>query len=280
MAKKVAYLGPPGTFSEEAAILYDPQAQRLPFPSVLAVASAVEAGMADEGVVAIENSIEGSVNDTLDLLIHESKLVIKKELVLPITQCLMARPGTTVDQVQVLYSHPQALGQCRRFIERSFSEVTVVAALSTVAAVEEMKSFDGVAAAVAPRRAAELHGVEILAQGIQDHATNVTRFVVLAPEDHPPTGDDKTSISFSFLEDRPGQLHGVISEFASKNINLAKVESRPSKESLGKYVFLVDLEGHRLDGNIAEALRTVKAKTSALKVFGSYPRYRDTAAGG
>lgn len=273
-ATRVAYLGPPGTFSEQAAMAHDPAAQRLPFSSIRAVASAVEAGMADEGIVPIENSIEGSVTDTLDLLIHESRLAIRKELVLPINHCLLAKAGTPLDAVQVIFSHPQALGQCRRFIERAFGKAQVMAALSTVAAVEEMKAFRGPAAAIAPLRAAELYGVEVLAQGIQDHAANVTRFVVLAPEDHPPTGYDKTSIAFSFSEDKPGQLYGVLGEFAARNINLAKVESRPSKESLGKYVFLVDVEGHRLDEEVRGALERVRGRTSMLKTFGAYPRHR------
>ena len=279
MAKRVAYLGPPGTFTEEAALAHDPAAQRLPFPTIPAVASAVEAGMAEEGIVPIENSIEGPVTDTLDLLIHESRLAIRKELVLPINHCLLAKPGTSVDTVQAVFSHPQALGQCRRFIERCFGKAQVVAALSTVAAVEEMKAFPGSAVAIAPQRAADLYNVEVLARGVQDHTSNATRFVVLGREDHPPTGYDKTSIAFSFSEDKPGQLHGVLGEFAARNINLANVESRPSKESLGQYVFLIDLIGHRLDDEVRETLQRVGARTSMLKVFGSYPRHREEGTG-
>lgn len=272
--KKVGYLGPPGTFSEEAAILHDPIAERVPSPSVHAVASAVEAGETDEGVVAIENSIEGSVNDTLDLLIHESELRITKELVLPITQCLMSGPGTRAADIQAIYSHPNALGQCRGFIERNFGHAQVIAAMSTVSAVEEMQRHTGRAAAIAPKRAAQLYGVEILDEGIQDHATNVTRFVVLSAEDHPLTGDDKTSICLSFADDRPGLLYGIVGAFAAKNINLAKVESRPSKESLGKYVFLIDVQGHRQDPDVAEALSIAAKQASVMKIFGSYPRFK------
>ncbi len=274
MAKRVAYLGPPGTFTEEAALLHDKTAQLIPFPSIPAVAVAVASGMAEEGVVAIENSIEGSVTDTLDLLIHESGVLIRKELVLPIEHHLLVKPGTEASEVKVLFSHPQALGQCRHFIERCFPRVEVVAALSTAAAVEEMMASPHPAAAIGTRRAAELYGAETLAKGVQDQASNVTRFVVLAPADHPPTGFDKTSICFSFAEDRPGVLCEVLQQFAQRNINLAKVESRPSKESLGKYIFLIDLEGHHDDPLVSEALEQVHEKTSLFKVFGSYPRYK------
>jgi len=273
MTRRLAYLGPPGTFSEQAALLYDEAAQLIPFPSIPAVAAAVDSGMADEGVVAIENSIEGSVTDTVDLLIHESRLVIRRELVLPIEHRLLAKPGTDVSRVKVIFSHPQALAQCRHFIERCFPKVDVVAALSNAAAVEEMMASSQPAAAIGTERAAQIYGAATLAKGIHDQASNVTRFVVLAPQDHPPTGFDRTSLCFSFSEDHPGVLCSVLNEFAERSINLAKVESRPSKEILGRYIFLVDLEGHREDPVVREALAGVQRKTSLFKILGSYPRY-------
>ena len=273
MAKRIAYLGPQGTFTEDAALLHDKTAQLIPFPSIPAVAVAVASGMAEEGVVAIENSLEGSVTDTLDLLIHESGVFIRKELVLPIEHYLLVKPGTEAGEVKVLYSHPQALGQCRNVIERCFPKVNVVAALSNAAAVEEMMDSTHSAAAIGTRRAAELYGAEILARGIQDKASNVTRFVVLALTDHPPTGSDKTSLCFSFADDRPGVLCEVLQKFAERNINLAKIESRPSKESLGRYIFLIDIEGHHDDSLVSEVLKQVREVTALFKVFGSYPRY-------
>jgi prephenate dehydratase len=275
VAKRIAYLGPAGTFTEEAAQRYDPQAQLIPFPSIPAVALAVDSGMAEEGVVPIENSIEGSVNDTLDLLIHEARLFIRKELVLPIEHCLLVMPGTQASEIRVVYSHPQALGQCRRFLERCFPKAQLVASLSTAAAVEELKKSQVPAAAIAPRRAAELFGVDIIARGVQDNPSNVTRFVILAHTDHPPTGRDKTSLCFSFDEDRPGLLHGVLGEFARRHINLAKIESRPTKRTLGRYIFLIDLEGHREDPPVKEAIEGVRAQVSMLKIFGSYPRWSE-----
>ncbi|HJX69472.1 MAG TPA: prephenate dehydratase [Dehalococcoidia bacterium] len=275
MAKRVAYLGPPGTFTEEAALLYDGKAQLIPFSSIAAVASAVDTGIAEEGVVAIENSLEGSVTDTLDLLIHELRLLIRHELVLPIEHHLLAKQGTETPKVKIIFSHSQALAQCRHFLERCFPQAQMVAALSTAAAVEQMLSSSIPAAAIGTQRAARLYGAQILARNIQDRSPNLTRFVVLAQEDHPHTGRDKTSLCFSFAEDRPGLLYEVLKDFAECNINLTKIESRPSKEILGRYIFLVDLEGHRQDSLISEILAKVKAKTSLFKVFGSYPRYEE-----
>lgn len=274
MKKRISYLGPPGTFAEEAALLHDKTAQLIPVPTIPGVASAVSSGMAEEGVVPIENSLEGSVNDTLDLLIHDSTLLINRELVIPVEHQLLVKGGTQASHVKILYSHPQALGQCRRFIERILPRVEIVAALSTAAAVQEMMDSKTASAAIGTRRAAEIYGAEVLAKGIQDRTTNVTRFVVLAAEDHQPTGSDKTSICFSFAEDRPGVLVEVLHEFSSRDINLAKVESRPTKEVLGRYIFLIDFEGHRTDAKVVEALEAVREKTSVLKIFGSYPRYK------
>jgi len=275
MAKKIAYLGPPGTFSEEAALVFDKTARLVPFPSIRAVANAValSVGSVEEGVVPIENSIEGSVTDTLDLLIHESGVMIKHELVLPIRHNLVAKPGININDVKVLYSIPQALGQCRDFVALHVPKVPAVAALSTAAAVEEMMASSQPAAAIGTARAAEIYGAVILAKGIQDNASNETRFVILAKEDHAPTGHDKTSLCFAFSGDHPGVLVETMQVFSQKGINLSKVESRPSKEILGRYIFLIDLDGHREDAVVKVALEQVRTKTSMLKIFGSYPRY-------
>jgi len=274
--RRVAHLGPAGTFSEEAAVLYirDSEARLVSLSSIAAVFSAVETGMADEGIVPIENSLEGSVAATLDLLIHESSLLIRHEILLTISHCLLTRPGTPVESIRVLYAHPQALGQCRRFVDRCLPKADVVAALSNAAAVEEMMADDRPSAAIGPERAAVIYGSEVLARGIQDESANVTRFVVLATEDHPPTGCDRTSICFTVPEDVPGALCGVLQEFAAERINLSKIESRPTKEALGRYFFLADIEGHRLDPLVAQVLERVRPKADQLKIFGSYPRWR------
>ncbi len=277
-SKRIAYFGPAGTFTEEAAILYDKEAQLVPLATIPAVAAAVDTGMADEGIVPIENSLEGSVLDAVDLLIHESSLSIYCELVLPIEQNLLVKSGTQFNEIKIIFSHPQPLAQCRRFIERCFPKADIVSALSTAEAVTQMMASPVPGAAIGARRAAELYGAQILASGIQDRLSNMTRFVVLSKRDHEPTGNDKTSICFSVAEDRAGALYNVLGEFAQRNINLAKIESRPSKESLGKYIFLVDLEGHRLDNVVAEALTAGREKVALFKVFGSYPRYSEAKA--
>ena len=274
MARRLAYFGPPGTYSEEAALLYDAAADLQPFPTIAAVGLAVLSQMTDEGVVPIENSLEGSVTFTLDLLIKEPDLSIYNEVVLPINHHLMAKPGTRVSDVQVVYSHPQSLAQCREFLERCFPNAQQMASLSNSAAVADMKESAVPAAAIAPRRAAELYGAEIFGRNIQDAPNNVTRFAVLAREDHPPTGNDKTSICFSFEQDEPGLLYQSMGEFATRNINLAKVESRPTKQSLGDYIFLIDCQGHRQDQLVNEAIQALSRSVIMLKVLGSYPRWQ------
>ena len=271
---KLAYLGPPGTFTEEAALRYQPAAELLACPTESAVAAAVEAGRAEEGVLAIENSIEGPVTRTVDALVHDTQLSIKAEIILAIEHCLIAAPGTRLDSITAVYAHTQALNQCRKFIERRFPHARQVAALSNAAAVEEVLGVPG-GAAIAGARAADLYGAQVLERGIGDSPHNKTRFVVLAAADSAPTGRDKTSIAFTVAHDRPGTLIDVLHEFSDRAINLTKIESRPSREELGIYIFLVDLEGHRLDPGVAEALAAVRAKAFFFRMLGSYPRSDD-----
>ncbi len=271
---KLAYLGPAGTFGEEAALRYAPGADLLPFPSHAAVAAAVDSGMADAGVLAIENSINGSVAETLDILIHETTLQIQGELVLPIEHNLVVKPGTRADQVKAIFSHPQALGQCRKFIDRCFPKAHVEAALSTSEAVERTLARDGDAAAISNLRAADLYGAEVLARSIQDTDNNVTRFVVVGRGKPASTGRDRTSIAFTFEKDQPGSVSGVLHEFARRKINCSKLESRPTRAAFGEYVFLVDFEGHVDDPIAAEALNAIRPLCADLKVFGSYPRWQ------
>ncbi len=273
MARRIAFLGPVGTYTEEAALQYDGEADLQPFPSIGAIGLAVSSGVTEQGVVPIENSLEGSVTFTLDLLISQSGLSICNEIVLPIEHYLMAKPGTRAPDVRVIYSHPQALAQCHDFLERCFPQATQTASLSTAAAVVDMQKSDLPAAAISPRRGAELHDVEIIGRSIQDNPNNETRFAVLDKVDHVPTGRDKTSLCFSFASDAPGSLYGALGEFARRHINLAKIESRPTKEHLGEYIFLVDCEGHREDPDVGETIEALSSMVSMLKVLGSYPRW-------
>ena len=269
-----AFLGPPGTFSEEAALLRATTDDLVAFTSFPALVSAVETGLADEAVLPIENSIEGAVSTTLDLLIHETALRISGELAVPVRHFLITAPGLKLADVRIVTSHPQPFGQCRRFLDRCLPGVEQVAALSTAGAVQDViTNHDGQRAAIGTARAAELYGGSILAHDIQDVHTNVTRFVVLAREDAPMTSDDKTSIAFRVQENVPGALHDILAELAVENLQLTKIESRPSKGWLGDYVFLIDFEGHRLDERVARVLDRVRERCSMLKIFGSYPRF-------
>ncbi|MBI2764354.1 MAG: prephenate dehydratase [Chloroflexi bacterium] len=268
---KVAYLGPPGTNGEEAAIRAAPDAERLPCTSHAEVAKAVDSGRADIGVVAIENLLTGSVAETLDILIHETSLRIQAELLVPIVHNLVVRPGTKLEDICVVYSHTQALGQCRKFLETRLPHAAVEASLSTAGAVDVAMKHGGDAAAIATARAAALFGGEVLVPGIGDSANNVTRFVVLSAGRRPPSGHDVTAIAFWFANDSPGSLAGVLDEFAIRGINCRKIESRPTRETFGEYVFLVDFEAHEDDPLGAAVLAAIRPLCSSVKVFGSYP---------
>lgn len=274
---RIAYLGPAGTFSEEAALqCAGPDDELIPFASFPALVSAVESAVADSAVLPIENSLEGSVSTTLDLLIHETKLQISREIVVPVHQCLIGIPGTDITKVTRIHSHPQALGQCRRFTSRVLPGAHETAALSTAGSVEEViKGGDTTVAAIAPARAAELYGGEILARNIEDNHANVTRFVALTETDHAPTGDDKTSLCITAYSNIPGSLYAVLDELASDKIQMTRLESRPAKGVLGEYFFLIDIEGHRLEDEIGRALERMRAKSDIFRILGSYPAYRN-----
>ncbi|HEY7034509.1 MAG TPA: prephenate dehydratase [Thermomicrobiales bacterium] len=269
-----AFLGPRGTFSEDAALLYAGTGELIDFTSIPALTAAVETGLAAEAVLPIENSIEGQIGATLDLLIHETPLKIKAELVVPVRLFLITVPGATLADIKVISSHPNPLGQSRRFLERCLPKAEKVASLSTALAVEEVvASGDRSRAAIGTERSAALFGGEILAHDIQDVRTNVTRFVVLGQHDAEATGDDKTSIGFTIKANVPGALHKVLTPLAEQNIQMTKIENRPTKLWLGEYVFLIDFEGHRTDPQIVRALDYIRENCAVLKIFGSYPRF-------
>lgn len=271
---RTAFLGPRGTFSEDAARLHAGDSEMIDFATVPALTAAVETGLATDAVLPIENSIEGAVSGTLDLLIHETRLKIKAELVVPVRLFLITVPGATLADIKVVSSHPNPLGQSRKFLERCLPKAEKVAALSTALAVEEMVAAgDPSRAAIGTEKSAELFGGQIIAHDIQDVRANVTRFVVLGPEDAAPTGNDKTSIGFTLKANIPGALFKVLTPLSEQNIQMTKIESRPTKVWLGEYVFLIDFEGHRTDPAVADALDQIRDHCALLKVFGSYPKF-------
>jgi prephenate dehydratase len=271
---RIGYLGPPGTFSEEAVARCDLAAgdEPVPFPTFADAYAALKAAQVEGALLPIENSIEGSVGATLDLLVHDAGPLIRREINLPVRQHLLARPGTALAAVRRVVSHPQPLGQCSRFLREKLPGALLEPAHSTADAARRVAAGDPDAAAIGSRAAAERFGLAILAESIQDVDENVTRFVLLAQADEAPTGRDRTSIAFTLDRDRPGGLYEVLGEFARWRINLSKVESRPMKEALGHYVFFLDFERHRSDPEAAAALAGVRARVDRLFLLGSYPQ--------
>ena len=272
MSVKIAYLGPQGTYTEQAALDYNPTAELLPYGSIPAAIAAAGSGEADEAIAPIENSIEGVVTYTVDLLIHESPLKIKSEVIVPIHHCLLTHPDALIEDIRVVYSHPQAIAQCRGYLNRHLPNAEHIASLSTAGAVEDMNASRYPAAAISSRRAAELFDAHIVESNISDIPNNRTRFVALGKSDAEPTGDDKTSVCFDFAEDLPGVLYRTLGELATREINMLKIESRPDRKSMGRYVFLIDMDGHRLDAVVAEAIAAMREMTSMFKILGSYPK--------
>ncbi len=274
-APRIAFLGPPGTFGEEALLTQDDYAagELLPFPSHAEIITATERGEIDLGFVGFENSIEGSVRSVLDHLIFETDLLIQREVVLPITQNLLAPPGTTLADVRRIVSFPDAMEQCREFFARELPDAELVAANSTAEAVQLVANEKPAAtAALGTALAARLYGLDMLAAGVEDFPDNSTRFVTVAREGIPaPTGHDKTSIVLFQEADRPGNLHLISAQFAAREINLTKFESRPTKQSLGDYCFIIDFNGHVVDEIVADCLRNLRADVGRVKFLGSYP---------
>lgn len=265
----VAYLGPPGTFSHVAALhSFGLAARYVEASTIAAVFDAVERGSVSYGIVPIENSTEGGVTFTLDCLL-DSDVRIRGEIVLDVSQCLVGRHDD-IGRIQRVYSHPQAIAQCRGWLARNLPAAQLVVSPSTSAAAREAAADDA-AAAVASRLAAELHGLEVIRERIQDRPQNATRFVLLALEDAPPSGNDKTSVVFSTPHER-GALKRALDIFDQEGINLSRIESRPGRGRMWEYVFFTDLEGHRLDEAVGRALGKLAEHCAMVKVLGSYPR--------
>jgi prephenate dehydratase len=272
---RVGFLGPPGTFTEEA-LLGQPdlaQLELVPLAGLLDVLTAAQSGEVDLGFVPIENSIEGTVTATLDNLVFDTELLIQREIVLDVHLNLMGRAGSRTSDITRVVSFPHASAQCRGFLAQVLPGAEVLAANSTADAARQVgEGGSPDTAALAPALAAKLYGLEVLESDVEDHTDNQTRFVVVARAGIPaPTGHDRTSIVCYQQADRPGSLHAILGQFAARNLNLTKLESRPTKRALGDYCFIIDLEGHVDDEVVADCLRDLHAQLAGVKFLGSYP---------
>ena len=272
---RVAFLGPPGTFTEEALLTQPDLAEQdlVPMRSMPEVLAATQSGNVDLGFVALENSVEGTVNVSLDSLIFDTELLIRREVILSVSLSLLAPPGTTLADVRRVVSIPHASAQCREWFTHNLPGVELVASNSTAEAAETVghERPEG-SAALGTVLAAKLYGLDVLATDIGDHPNAATRFVLVSRTGIPaPTGHDKTSIVCYQSADRPGSLHAILGQFSARNINLTKLESRPTKRGLGNYCFVIDLEGHVDDEVVADCLRDLHAQLAEVKFLGSYP---------
>jgi prephenate dehydratase len=266
---RVAFQGEPGAFSEMAAREHFGNSGLVPMKTLQAVFDRLENGAVNCGVVPIENSTEGSVNETYDLLLR-TKFNVSGEINLRIIHCLIGNKGARLDEIKSVYSHPQALAQCRNYIQRR--RLLTKETYDTAGAVKHIKQKKNMlAAAIASRRAAELYNMEILEEGIEDSKNNFTRFLIISGIHTEPTGHDGTSIIFS-VKHAPGALYSILEEFAVRKINLTKIESRPKKQTPWEYFFYLDFEGHVKDGLIKEAIETIRQKASFVKILGSYSK--------
>ncbi|MHB1127192.1 MAG: prephenate dehydratase [Bacillota bacterium] len=272
--RRIGFLGPPGSFSEQAAERWlgftGEEGELVPCPSITDVVASVLQGQVQEGIVPLENSIEGSINVTLDLLAEE-ELAILGEVILEIRHHLVGK-SDDLAQVNVVYSHPQALAQCRRFLREKMPSASVQQTTSTSEAARVVAEGLSERAAISSANAARRFGLNIIVSDVQDYLDNKTRFVIIGQGATRPTGCDRTSLVLALPRDVPGGLYQILKEFADEMVNLTKIESRPTKKVLGEYVFFLDCEGHVEDSVMQRVLDKLKAKTVLLKVLGSYPR--------
>ena len=266
---KAAFQGERGAFSEDAVISFFSDIETLPYRSFGDVFKAVLTDEADFGVVPIENSQAGSINETYDLLLSHP-VIIFGEINMKIHHHLVALPGESLESIKTVYSHPQALAQCHEFISKL--NVQIFPGYNTAGSAKRLRE-EGMkeAAAIASKRAAQIYNLIILAPDIETNANNYTKFIIIAKKPAKRAGANKTSLVFS-TKNTPGALYGILGAFANRNINLTKLESRPGKEKPWEYVFYVDFEGHMDDEICKDALEEIKDKTSFLKILGSYPR--------
>jgi prephenate dehydratase len=270
---RVGYLGPAGTYSEEALRASAPEpVDEVPYPTIYDTVMAVHDGEVDRAVVPIENSIEGAVSVTLDTLALEATDVrIVAEVVHPVHHCVVAGHELDLSEVRRVVSHPQPIAQCRRFLRERLGQAELVVAPSTADAVLSVRDSSAPDVALASRLAAELYGCQILVADVEDHPDNVTRFVWLGPEAEASDSGTKTSLVFWGGGDQsPGWLVHALQELAQRGVNLTRIESRPRRTSLGHYMFFIDLEGGAAEPAVADALAALRGQVEVLRVLGSY----------
>jgi len=271
---RVGFLGPRGTFADEALLTQTDlaAAERVPLKTVPHVINAVERGDVDVGLVPLENSIDGTVTVTLDTLAFDTDLLIQREVDLPISLHLCAKPGTSLEAVRSIVSHPSPFGQCRAWLAAKLPDAELIAANSTADAANQVAASDRAdLASIGTLHGARLAGLEVLASEIEDHPENETRFVLVGGGVPGPTGHDKTSVVCFQRDNHPGSLLAILQEFAARAINLTKLESRPTKRGLGAYCFFIDFQGHIADEVIADCLKNLAANQAEVKFLGSYP---------
>jgi prephenate dehydratase len=272
---RIGFLGPFGTFTEQALMSQADLAagDLVPYRTMPDVLDAVESGEVAYGFVAIENSIEGMVNLTQDELVFNHSLLIQREVVLDIEHCLLAQAGTTLDDVKVVLSIPVATAQCHAYLREHVGSAEVRATNSTADGARLVAEMGAGVAAVAPRAAARVFGLEVIAADIADHPGNQTRFVLVGRAGIPaPTGHDRTGLVVYQRADEPGSLISILQEFAARRINLSNLQSRPTKGGgLGDYCFIIYADGHVADELLADAMRSLRSKQGRVKFLGSYP---------
>ena len=271
--KSISYLGPEGSYTEQAALTNYSNEKLFPMPTIPAVIESVQDDITDMGVVPIENSIEGSVTFTLDSLIHDFNVNITGEIMINISHSLITNKINTFDNIKKIYSHPQALAQCRIYLSEKLPQADLIPSSSTSAALSDLINDPENSAAIAHARNAKKHNLNIIEENIQDELNNITRFAVLSKSKTNPTQNDKTSFCFDFKDsDKPGQLIDVMRQFSDNKINITKIESRPSKKQLGKYIFWMDIDGHSNDNDLNTIFEKIKPITNTLKIIGSYQK--------
>jgi prephenate dehydratase len=280
--KKIGFLGPAGTYSKLALTKYlaknQLQATPVGLPDFFKLFKSIQNNELDEIIIPIENSIEGSVNINFDLLINTTNLYFKQEVILEINNCLLSKTKHQLLEITDVFSHLQPIAQCQLFLASNLSQAKKHVVSSTAQAAKNISENtldlnpQDIPAVIGNKELAKIYDLQVLSENINDYKNNFTRFVVISREESKPSEQDKTFFIFAIKKDTPGGLYGILGEFAKRDINLTHISSRPTKNELGEYLFFIDLEGHKSDKKIAEALETIKSKTDFFKLLGSYKK--------